>query len=166
MGFDIQSNARDRLWRTRAFFFGGAMPPFTPYRTEAEIEEVVQRFETCAYTPQEFFHARHLTVATWYFLNLDTRAAQERMRDGLLKFIRHHGKNGYHETITEFWLRLVNHRVHRAEAGCDSVAVVNETVVALSDKNLIYKHFSRELVESTDARAGWVIPDLAPMPLR
>src|SRR3984893_7072849 len=133
VGFDIQSSAGARLWRTRAFFFGEAMPPFTPYRTEAEIEEVVQRFETCAYTPQELFHARNLQVATWSFLKLDTRAAEERMRAGLLKFIRHHGKNGYHETITEFWLRLVNRRVRQAEAGCDSGAIVNENVIALSE---------------------------------
>src|SRR5271168_3540038 len=104
------------------------MPPFTPYRSEAEIEEVVERFETCTYTPEEFFHARHLTVAAWYFLKLDTKTAEERMRAGLLKFIRHHGKNAYHETITEFWLRLVNHRVCQAETSRDSVALVNEIV--------------------------------------
>jgi hypothetical protein len=142
------------------------MPPFTPYRTEAEIEEVVQRFETCAYTPEEFFHARHLTVAAWYFLRLDTRTAEERMREGLLKFIRHHGKNGYHETITEFWLRLVNHRVRQAEAGRDSVAPVNEIVAALSDKSLINKHYSRELLGSPDAKSTCVAPDLAPMRLQ
>jgi hypothetical protein len=142
------------------------MPPFTPYRTEAEIEEVVQRFETCIYAPEEFFHARHLTVAAWYFLRLDTRTAEERTRAGLLKFIRHHGKNAYHETITEFWLRLANHRIRQAEAGSDSLALVNEIVGSLSDKNLIYKHYSRKLLESADAKAGWVAPDLAPMPLR
>jgi hypothetical protein len=142
------------------------MPLFTPYHTKAEIEEVVQRFETCAYTPEEFFHARHLTVAAWYFLKLDTRTAEERMREGLLKFIRYHGKNAYHETITEFWLRLVNHRVRQAETGRDSLALVNEIVASLSDKNLIHKYYSRKLLESPDAKAGWVAPDLAPMPLR
>jgi hypothetical protein len=142
------------------------MPPFTPYRTEAEIEEVVQRFESCTYTPEEFFHARHLTVAARYFLTLDTRTAEERMREGLLKFIRHHGKNAYHETITEFWLRQVSHGVRQAEPSRDSVAVVNEIVTALSDKNLIYQHYSRALLESADAKAKWVKPDLAPMPLK
>jgi hypothetical protein len=142
------------------------MPPVTPCRTEAEIEEVVQRFETCTYTPEEFFHARHLTVAAWYFLELDARTAEERMRAGLLKFIRHHGKNAYHETITEFWLRLVNHSVRQAEAGRDSVGVVNEIVATLSDKSLIYKHYSRELLESPDAKSMCVAPDLAPLPLQ
>jgi hypothetical protein len=142
------------------------MPPFTPYRTEAEIEEVVQRFEACTYAPEEFFHARHLTAAAWYFLKLDTRTAEERMREGLLKFIRHHGKNAHHETITEFWLRLVNHRVRQVETSRDSIALVNEIVASLSDKNLIYQHYSRKLLESPDAKARWVAPDLAPMPLR
>jgi hypothetical protein len=143
------------------------MPQFTPYRTEAEIEEIVQRFETCSYTPEEFLHARHLTVAAWYFLRLDNRAAEERMRAGLLKFTRHHGKNGYHETITEFWLRRVAHHVRHERKSRDSIAPVNEIVNAiverLSDKNLIDKHFSRELLGSADAKARWVAPDLAPL---
>jgi len=143
------------------------MPLFTPYRTEAEIEDVVQRFETCAYTPQEFFHARHLTVAAWYSMHFDQKTAEESVRTGLLKFIRHHGKNAYHETITEFWLRLVSSQVHQLTSGRDSATpnheVVNEIVERLHDKNLIYKHYSRELLASPDAKARWVAPDLAPL---
>jgi hypothetical protein len=144
------------------------MPPFTPYRTEAEIEEVLQRFETCTYTPEEFFHARHLTVAAWYFLKLDTKTADERMRAGLLKFIRRHGKNGYHETITEFWLRLVAYHIRRhARLGRHSAVPVYETINAiverLNDKGLIQAYYSRELLASPDAKARWVAPDLAPL---
>jgi hypothetical protein len=147
------------------FFFGGTMPQFTPYRTEADIEHVVKRFEARAFTPEEFSHARHLTVAAWYFLQLDERTAEERMRAGLRKFIRHHGKNGYHVTITEFWLRLVVHHVRRSHPGRDSVALVNQIVKRLGNKSLINKHYSRELLASPDARARWVAPDLFPLVL-
>jgi hypothetical protein len=139
------------------------MPQFRPYRTESEIEEVVQRFETCTYSPEEFFHVRHLTVTAWYFLRLDARTAEERMRAGLLNFIRHHRKNGYHETITTFWLGLVRHYRDAPSAARDLVSRINEIVELLSDKNLIYEHYSRELLGSPDAKLRWVAPDLAPL---
>lgn len=131
------------------------------YRTVAEIEEVVRRFEGCSYTPEEFVHARHLTVAAWYFARLDVEAARDRMRFGLRKFIAHHGKTGYHETITEFWLRLVEHAT-RAAGGteADLVSAVNKVVARCNDKNLIYAHYSRERLATSDAKVGWIEPDL------
>ena len=111
------------------------------YRTEEEIEDVVRRFENCSYTPEEFVHARHLTVAAWYFATMESKAAQEKMRAGLRQFIAHHGKNGYHVTITEFWLARVEKLVaeqHDAEKGL--VPLVNSVVERCSDKNLIYEY--------------------------
>lgn len=140
------------------------MPEFEPYRTEAEIEDVVRRFEDCEYKPEEFFHARHLTVAAWYFSHFDTDAAEERMRAGLRKFIRHHGKNGYHVTITEFWLQLVKHTLHQTASGEECVGRVNEVVEHLNDKNLIYGFYSRERLDTPDARGAWLDPDLQHIP--
>jgi len=141
------------------------MAGFVGYRSEAEIEEVVRRFEECTFTPEEFVHARHLTVATWYFLRHDAETAAERMRAGLWKFIRHHGKNGYHETITGFWLRMVERESRNAgrldgNGGGDVVAAVNAIVERLTNKDLIYRYYSRERVGSAEAKAGWIEPDV------
>ena len=136
------------------------MPEFERYRSKAEIEEVVRRFESCDYSTEEFFHARHLTVAAWYFSYFDTGAAEERMRAGLQKFIRHHGKNGCHVTITEFWLRLVKRNLQEVGAGEDFVARINQVVEGLNDKSLIYNHYSRERLDSPEAKAAWIEADL------
>lgn len=138
------------------------MADFTPYRAETEIEEAVRRFENCEYTPHEFFHARHLTVAAWYFLHEDKEAAKERMRQGLKKFISHHGRMGYHVTITEFWLQQVEQECGRFEAGSDSVARVNQAVARLNDKNRIYEYYSREKIESPEAKAAYLPADHTP----
>jgi hypothetical protein len=53
------------------------------YRTDEEIEDVVHRFESCSYTPEEFVHARHLTVAAWCFAIMEPVAARQKMRAGL-----------------------------------------------------------------------------------
>jgi hypothetical protein len=136
------------------------MPEFDPYRTKAEIEDVVKRFESCEYKPEEFVHARHLTVAAWYFLHLERTSAKELMRAGLLKFIKHHGKNAYHATITEFWLQMVEQTVRKEGTGDEAVSLVNRTVERLSDKNLIHEYFSRARLESPEAKAGRVDPNL------
>jgi hypothetical protein len=146
--------------RMRAVFFGGTMPEFERYRSEAEIEEVVRRFESCDYQPEEFFHARHLTVAAWYFLLFDTKTAEERMRAGLRKFIRHHGKNGYHATITEFWLHLVKRTLEDTDLGKALVSRINQVVEALSNKGLINEYYSPERLQTPGAKASWTEPDL------
>jgi len=131
------------------------------YRTVAEIEEVLRRFEDCSYSPQEFVHARHLTVAAWYFVQFPAEVARERMRSGLRRFIAHHGKNGYHETITEFWLRCVEEAARKShERDGDVVTRTNNIVANLNDKNLIYEYFSRERLGSKEAKARWLEPDL------
>lgn len=140
------------------------MAGIAAYRNEVEIEEVVRRFEGCEYAPEEFVHARHLTVACWYFLRYDAATAGERMRAGLRKFIRHHGKNGYHETITGFWLRMVEREVRGARDGdegeADFVTHVNGIVERLGHKDLIYRYYSRERVGSAEAKAAWVDGDV------
>jgi hypothetical protein len=140
------------------------MMEFEGYGTVAEIEEVVRRFESCEYQPEEFFHARHLTVAAWYFAHFDVKTAEERMRSGLMKFIRHHGKNGYHVTITEFWLRMVERTLRETGRGEELLSRVNRVIRQLNHKGLIYEYFRREKVDSPEAKAGWIEPDLKKLP--
>lgn len=141
------------------------MAAIAAYANEAEIEEVVRKFEECEWTPEEFVHAKHLTVAAQYFVRYSAEEAAERMRAGLRRFIRHHGKNGYHETVTEFWLRMVEREVRGAQdaqgqSGNDVVAMANAVVKRLGDKNLIYRYYSRERVASAEAKARVIGPDL------
>ena len=131
------------------------------YRTDEEIEDVVHRFESCSYTPEEIVHARHLTVAAWCFAIMEPVAARQKMRAGLRRFIAHHGKNGYHVTITEFWLGRVEKLVAELrEREEDLVPLVNSVVERNSDKNLVYEFYSRERIASPEAKARWIEPDI------
>jgi len=134
------------------------------YRTEAEIDDVVKRFEDCSYTPSEFVHARHITVAAVYLMRFKKEVAREKMRVGLRKFIQHHGKNGYRATITEFWLAIIEREV-TASKNSDTplVSLVNQVVKHCYDKDLIHQYYSRDLLSSSEAKAAWREPDLKPM---
>jgi hypothetical protein len=142
-------------------FRGESMNIAPAYRTDAEIEDVVKRFEECAYSPEEFVHAKHLTVAAWYFCRLEPEVAREKMRTGLRRFIAHHGKNGFHVTITEFWLQIVERSVRqRKDDHRGLVSIVNEIVEQFRDKDLIYQYFSWDQLNSVEAKAAWLKPDI------
>lgn len=134
------------------------------YDSMEEIEEVVRKFETCEYSPGEFTHVRHLTVAAWYLSRLAPAHALERMREKLVQFSRHHGKMGYHETITRFWLGQVENYFRQAECNKPLMVQINELVALYADKNILFRHYTRELVTSDLARAQWVPPDLCVTP--
>ena len=135
------------------------------FRSVAEIEEVVRGFETCATAPADFSHAAHLTVALWYVAHAPLDVAAERMRHGLARFIAHHGVDPqkYHETITLFWLKLVQHFLAHAGAERPLPDVANELIARCGDSKMLFAHYSREIVGTEAARTGWVEPDLRPL---
>lgn len=136
------------------------------YRDDEEVEEVLRRFEACELPAAEFGHGRHLCVALALLARLgDEGAALARMRAGLARFIAANGVDArkYHETLTVFWVRRVGAYAARAAAGRALAEVANELVRECGDPRLVFEYYSRALVESDEARARWVEPDLKPL---
>jgi len=132
------------------------------YRNESELRDVVERFEHCAFALSEFTHARHLTVACLYLFTLSYEEALGRMRSGLQRFVAHHGRQGYHETITRFWMELLGNHLRQCPKE-PLVTKVNAALQRFASKHVLYDYYSRELVMSDAAKAGWVEPDLRPI---
>jgi len=125
--------------------------------TDAEILTLVDRLERCLLAKEEFHHRDHLAVAVVYLYASDLEAAMDRMRGSLQRFANHHGVTGlYHETLTRFWLLQVEQRLDRSECLEQSVSKVQEQ---LNDKNLAFEYYSRERIDSREARDKWVEPD-------
>ena len=133
------------------------------YREEIEVRQVVSRFENCEYALEEFTHARHVTVAAWYLCTMPSAEALERMRAGLQRFIAHHNRQGYHETITRFWMELLGEYLLGLPDGMTLVEKINRAVEAHSEKDILFRYYSRELVMSEAARREWVEPDVMPL---
>jgi hypothetical protein len=126
--------------------------------TDAEILTLVDRLERCLLGKEEFHHRDHLTVAVVYLYASDLETAMDRMRNSLKLFAAHHGVNGlYHETLTRFWLLQVEQQLDRSQCLEESVAKVH---TQLRDKNLAFEYYSRERIESKEAREIWLEPDL------
>jgi hypothetical protein len=126
--------------------------------TDSDILTLVERLERCLLEKEEFHHRDHLTVAVVYLYASDLETAMDRMRSSLKRFAAHHGVTGlYHETLTRFWLLQVERHLDRSECLNRSVRAIQEQ---LNDKNLVFEYYSRERINSQQARETWLKPDL------
>lgn len=135
-----------------------------PYRSDEEVSEVVRKFESCEFAPDEFKHRLHLTVALVYLLDSTYAKALERMRRSLRRFVVHHALSGvYHETLTVFWMRRVLAFVERSDRTRGTATLANELAEACADSRLAFDYYTKARLESDKARAYLLDPDLKPL---
>lgn len=145
---EVNTNHACRYVCRWAFFFG----------TDAEILTLVDQLERCLLGKEEFHHRDHLAVATAYLYAADFETAMDRMRASLKRFAAHHNVTKlYHETLTRFWLLQVEQRLDRNQCLGQSVKTIQEQ---LKDKSLAFNYYSRERIDSKEARKSWLEPDL------
>jgi len=130
------------------------------YREESEVQVIVEGFEGCQFKLEEFTHARHLTVAVWYLLHFDAYDALVRMRTSLQTFIAQHGRQGYHETITRFWMELIGNYLNEVSEDVSLIDRVNRVIARFGSKDILFEYYTRERVMSEKAKREWVEPDL------
>jgi hypothetical protein len=126
--------------------------------TDADILTLVDRLERCLLPKEEFHHRDHLTTAVVYLYASDLETAMDRMRASLKHFAAHHKVTGlYHETLTRFWLLQVDRTLDRRECLEQSVKKIQDRH---GSKNLVFEYYSRERIDSKEARETWLKPDL------
>ena len=137
--------------------------PSDTYTSDAEIEALLARFETCELAPDDVSHRAHVAMSAWCFLKLDEAEATARIYDGLQRYVKRHNLNVYHETITWFWIKRIAKAVATADRTRPAFAVVNELMNRLGDSRMIFAYYTRERLYGDEARLGWVEPDLQPL---
>jgi hypothetical protein len=140
----------------------------TTFRTTGEILALVRRFDDCTLPREEWTHAAHLTVALWHLLQYDWPEAVRRVRRRIKRYNAAHGirttpTGGYHETLTLFWLQYVRAFLEGERNEARSLVSLANELAASADRSLPLEHYTRELLFSPEARAGWVEPDLRPL---
>jgi len=128
----------------------------------------LETFERLEIPLTEWNHRGHLTIAWLMLREHPLEQAIDRMRRGLKAFIAHHGietmaTQGYHETLTVAWLRVLHATMAVYGAEEDAEKFLNQHPHVLS-KVMLRLFYSRPRMMSEAARYGWVEPDLAPLP--
>lgn len=139
-----------------------------PYRSTHEIEDLVRAFEDTTLPYSKWTHAGHLTVGLWYLLWHGSDEGLERVRAGIRRYNAAHANEpmrvGYHETMTRFWFWMIEDYLGRTPIAGSLADLANGLITACVDRELPFRYYSRERLMSDTARAGWVGPDLCPLP--
>jgi hypothetical protein len=131
------------------------------------IETLVNRFLDKSLPKEEWTHNAHLTTGLYFVAKHGPAAAMETMREGISAYNEAVGginsdTSGYHETITQFWIWLLNVYWERVAGKEDLIKACNEFLNSnLAVRDIFLKFYSRELLFSKEARKGFVSPDLA-----
>ena len=133
-----------------------------PYQSKDEINAVIRGFESCTTAKTDFPHQSHLTVAISYVCDSTLEQATQRMRAGLLRFLEHHGvgQEKYNETLTVFWMRMVEKKVKELNSDLSFTEITNAVISSLGNSGLAFEYYSRELLNSAEAKQQWIEPDL------
>jgi hypothetical protein len=123
-------------------------------------DEFLARFEN--HTLDEFTHRDHLRVAFAYSRRGGVAAAIQGARR-IRGFAEAAGATRkYHDTLTVAWARVVAHL-----AGCHPALAFGPFLdehPELQRRDLMLGHYSKALLFSDAARAGFIEPDLLPLP--
>lgn len=131
------------------------------YNSEEELEAIVRGFESGTTPATDFPHRAHLVVVTWYLNNSTPAEALLKMRASILNFLDHYGIKGkYNETITLFWIIIVERFLRTSVAELSLLERTNAVVKELSNSSLMFEYYSKEMLWSEQAMREWVKPDL------
>jgi hypothetical protein len=127
-------------------------------------DEFLQAFHDFTLPNEQFRHRDHVQLAWLAVTRLGGEAALPAVSQRVRRFAEAHGHTGlYHETMTRFWLRIIDHAV-RARPDIRTFDAFTAEFPWLLDSSLPYRHWRRETMMSPEARGGWVEPDLLDLP--
>jgi hypothetical protein len=131
-------------------------------------EQFLAEFEACRWPLEQWHHRQHIKVAYLYLRRYPLDAAMDRVRERIKAHNAAHQipespTGGYHETMTQAWMRLVH--VALCEYGpAETADNFFEQHPELSEKKALRLFYSRELFMSPQAKIEFIEPDLAPLP--
>ncbi len=141
-----------------------------PLRSDDDLRTLLNAFEANSLPRDAWNHRAHLSVALHFGRQLIAEQALERMRSEILRFnaavgIESTPDSGYHETLTVFYMHFVSVHVARYPAPSSVATDANAFVAEWGRRDLPLEYYSRSVLFSPMARAMWVAPDIAPLPI-
>ncbi len=133
-----------------------------PFRTEAEILELVEGFSARTLPKERWTHQAHLVTALWYHVNHSPLEAICYLRSGIIEYNASLGgkntpQDGYHETLTLFWCKTVREFVE-ANQGLALVDLAQKFLASeMASKEYPLKFYTRERLFSLEARATYIL---------
>jgi len=137
--------------------------------SEAALDDFVHRWDTGRLTKTEWTHAAHVGTAAYFAFDLEEDALFRRMKSGII----HHNEsvgtantedNGYHETLTRFWVETIAELLRSGSFSTRFEAVKHSTQLFGQDRDRHRLYYSFDVVKDRRARREWIKPDREPPP--
>jgi hypothetical protein len=130
--------------------------------------ELLEQFENSTLPRDQWLHGTHVRVAYIYLSHHPFEIALEKMRSGIQSYNAATGvvdgpHAGYHETITQAWLRLIASTMRHHDRGRDSEDFCR-LQPHLLQRTLLRLFYSRKRIMSPAAKRSFVEADLTPLP--
>lgn len=117
----------------------------------------------------EWDHFAHLTVGHHYVATYGAVEALARLRGDISRYneacgVPNSDSRGYHETVTDFYVRSIARYLEQVPASTPLLEQVHGLLNdKLGSKALAFEFWSRERLLSSEARRRWLEPDLKPI---
>jgi hypothetical protein len=109
-----------------------------------------------------FGHRQHVELTWRAVCRYGTVAAITLISDGIRRTARYAGNpQKYHATVSRAWVEIVGHHATVGDEDFDTFVGRHPEVL---DKRLLTRHYRSSTLATTEARTGWVAPDLEPLP--
>ena len=139
--------------------------------SQLALDQLIAGFQSCTLPHEDWTHGAHLQVGAWHVHRLGAESALATLRAGIRRLNDSHGTvnsptSGYHETITAAYVKLIEAFLATFEGSVPFDERLKALVESpLADRSILLRYWSRERLMSTEARATWLAPDLAPLAL-
>ena len=129
------------------------------------IRSVGERFLGRTLPKSEWTHEAHLSTCAWLILERPDVAPERDLPDLIRGYNESVGgvndaTQGYHETITQIFIRAVRGQIATTEGRPLHERVNTLLLSPQGRRDWPLRFYSRELLFSREARLGWVEPDL------
>lgn len=134
---------------------------------QTEFDHIIEGFRAKTLPAKEWTHEAHLIAGLWHVANFDYEAALLKMRENIKTYNEASGgqntdSSGYHESITVFWVWLLNEFWKRNSTDNQSFEEVCNVFLTSKycDRNAAFTFYTREKLLSREARLTFVAPDI------
>jgi hypothetical protein len=134
--------------------------------SEEALDHFMHSFFDHSLPKAEWNHAGHVAMAAYLLYDSDVDAALPKVRKAIRTYIeatggRNTASNGYHETLTVFWMRVVAAKLRELQAA-SRLEAVRGVVAAYGEARRLHTLYYSHDLHAADAvaRRQWVEPDL------
>lgn len=140
-----------------------------PFAADADVTAFIAAFSDGSLPRPAWNHRAHLTVALNVAREHTVAERLPAIRRAILGYntavgIESTPDSGYHETLTIFYMQVVERHILRFPTLASIAEDANLLYAEWGDRELPLRYFTRERLFSREARAGWLPPDLRPLP--